>query len=372
MLRKQISKNKNATVYALDGMLSVVLAIIIIISTNAYLNRNEFNKYKTITPAEIGSDVLNILERTNKLDQFYNSNKEFFNNQLMDNENNMHGNLTNGAKILSENKFQHEIEFDGIDDYVTLPPSNQFLNNDDDFTIIIWFKTNNNVNNMTLFSLHQTANPSLGDVSITIQLIQNTTDERIAFISANQTEWSLNSYPGNFSDNNYHMISLKYDYSDSNLTMNLDLNREFSDNVANIPNFNFDSAFLGTKNSTSGFFDGRINKFLLFNKSLSKTELTNIYNNKTNFYEDDKTNLVANYELKPNIERINSEIENVLPFQYNLTLEIEDENGIKIMTQENKKIGISNKFVAAGERIIAVNDSNVSKILRGKYYAWIQ
>ena len=361
------SSSTKGTVYSLDGVLAILLAVVILVATNGYLNRIEFNKINTIAPNEMASDAFNILERTNKINKYYLDNKYFFNNSLLDNLNDNYGTLKNGIKLISNNNLNFRLNFDGIDDYVQLIDSDKLLTDNNDFSIILWFRTTKNSTPMNLITFYR--DDYLEYPALQILLRNTTTKEQISVIYNNGLTEYNNNITQDFSDNIYHMVSLSYDDSSNKISIKFD-----NDNEKTLTTYgtNFESkeAKIGAKDTSHNFFRGDIKQILIFNKTLSNIEITNIFNSNS-FFSGDTTELTAQYELQPNNNAINQHIQKLLPSQYNMIIELEDTDNTKITTGIKKEISILNKFISTGERIFTMNDNNTTKILKGRYYVWI-
>jgi hypothetical protein len=369
------------TVYALDGMLSIVLAVMILISANSFLTRIEFNKYTTLNPTEIGADIFNILERTNEINNFYLLNKEFLNNKIPDYKNNNHGKLMNNTKLTTNNFYQFSILFDGYKNYVELPVSNSLLKNDTDFTIIVWFNTKYIKEEMNLLTFYSHASGTPQITSLEIKLENKSGYKNITVENNYQTTMNKTSLEFEYNDNQNYMISVLFEKSQNKIRLNItgeDYNLGEivynSSEIENVVSTNFSSnvnAKLGTKNLTHSFFKGNINKLLIFNTTLSDNDLEQIYYNKTNIYTGTKENyIVLQYELQIKSSSITTKIRELLPIQYNMRFELENINNSIISTQEKTSTSIVKKYIYTGERILAIQDEDSTKIIRGTYYVW--
>lgn len=364
---------KKATVYALDGMLSIVLAIIILISANTFLTRIEFNRYVTLNPNEIGSDIFNILERTDKISEFYLLNKEYLNNKVLDHKNDNHAILKNNTTLKTDNFFNFYLSFDGTKNYVELPPSNNIIKNNSDFTIIIFFSTKHAKEEMNLLTLYSHALGTAEKTSIEIKLENKSGYKNITLKNNYDSTQNKTSIEYDFNNNNINMISVRYENSQKKAVLNItNENGYVSEEIENILSTNFSNANarLGTKTLSENFYKGNIHKVLIFNKTLNDDDLNDIFTNKDIIYTRNQENIVIQYELQPEASSINNQIDLLLPIQYNMRFELENINNTIISTQPRVHTSITKKYISTGERIIVVKDNEESKILRGRYYVW--
>jgi len=200
------------------------------------------------------------------------------------------GTLTGNANASSTGKFNTSFGFDGTGDYV-VTNNNIGISGANLWTMSAWVKTNTNGD----MSAGGTTNQNI--VSIGQAALNN--QEKIVSIGAiNQTRAQLNLWsvsPGNINfevDNYYNnFINIVATYNGTTL-------RAYSNGVLVLTNsralnLNDYPAYIGGRpgNSNGQYFNGYIDDVLIFNRSLSASEIASLYNAQANQYEKNFTSL---------------------------------------------------------------------------------
>ncbi|UCG68656.1 MAG: hypothetical protein JSV09_12745 [Thermoplasmata archaeon] len=93
-------------------------------------------------------------------------------NVIYDETANHHDGTIIDANWTTQGKFGNALSFDGVDDYIEIKPSDQiFGDNPDEWSYLVWFKTNNNVDDMSIISDFNADEPDpYGDANYTVNL----------------------------------------------------------------------------------------------------------------------------------------------------------------------------------------------------------
>jgi hypothetical protein len=226
-------------------------------------------------------------------------------NVIYDETNNHHDGTIIDANWTTNGKFGNALRFDGVDDYIEIKPSDQiFGDNPDEWSYMVWFKTNNDVDDMSIISDFNADVPDPhGDANYAVNLHTKYsswfgekalfTDLKCsyAFPSGSGSSWGSTStrfYP----DNNWrlHVVTVsKTDdevrwYIDGQLnasTMSLPKIDEdyFDGDMLRIgASWRFDESNTPGSDEVRWHFDGVIDEIVLFNRALSAKEIYYYYN----------------------------------------------------------------------------------------------
>jgi hypothetical protein len=121
----------------------------------------------------------------------------------------------------------------------------------------------------------------------------------------------------------------------------------------------------------TGLFTGEIDNIFIYNRTLSSSEILDLYQKKPMSTEQ----LMAKYDFNVvesgNLDSINNTIKRILPTQYKMIIQLKDNNGMTIANAPLPVASSVGNFITTGEKIILVNTSTtVRDILYARYYVW--
>ena len=352
-------RKKKGAVYTLDATFSILLTIIAITSINGYFNRISYNKFLQAQPTEIGADAINMLHRGRMLESFYLENEYFFNNTVMDVYRTNHGTFEDNAHLETEYKdyYQHFLTLDGVDDYLKITNTGDFdFGESTDFTFSLWVKTKgdgpliskgdiNNDNIYLRIDTDGTVKGSISNSDVTHSVIVN--------------------------DNQWHHIVWVVDRS-AQQEIYIDNTAEAGSSSGSHDVSNTYHPLIGAFNNSGTIIASlkcQLDDIQIFKKALGTTEINKLFNKES--LTGPSSNLVAKYSFDPKVNTINNSINDHFPRQYGMIIQLEDDQGVIIANGAQPDITSIANFIATGERIIAIKDSNkIKNIIKVRYYAW--
>tara|TARA_A100001015_G_scaffold115729_1_gene128501 strand:- start:640 stop:6105 length:5466 start_codon:yes stop_codon:yes gene_type:complete len=264
------------------------------LDTSKFTNINFIGKDSVILGQISSNNTRNYQKLTPKYDNllaYYKFDEENGSNFAYDStKNNLVGRLENFdiENSWKNGLINNGLEFDGINDYINVGQENLLYNlprgsgSGNDYTISCWVKMANNIfsgSNLDIISNNENGN--LNTVGTYIFGIRDYGSNGTAFVSS-----SLTSSTGYFksdgntdiSDNNWHLVNSVY--HNSNTTIQnyvdgvLDSNVTLTGTINGAPTSN---VFIGSRDSSTGFFKGMLDELRVFNTALSYSEIQNLY-----------------------------------------------------------------------------------------------
>ena len=353
-------RKKKGAVYTLDATFSILLTIIAITSINGYFNRISYNKFLQAQPTEIGADAINMLHRGHMLESFYLENEYFFNNTVMDTYRTNHGTFEDNAHLETyyENYYKHFLRLDGDDDYLKITNTGDFdFGDSTHFTFSLWVKTKD------YGPLISKGDVSDNDIYLRID-IDGTVKGSMGGSTVTSTDVDIR-------DNQWHHIVWVVDRSDKQ-KIYIDNDEKESTSTGSHDNSNTYSPLIGAYNNTGAITSDlscQLDDIQIFKKPLSEPEINKLFNKES--LTGASSNLVAKYSFDPKVNTINDSINDHFPRQYGMIIQLEDDQGVIIANGAQPDITSIANFIATGERIIAIKDSNkIKNIIKVRYYAW--
>ena len=170
------------------------------------------------------------------------------------------------------------LDFDGVNDYVTLDGFAGTLSNNDAFTICGLFKSNKTTGRGTWFSAHT----SSGGNIIRVWVEPAPTNDGIWFADVTTGDVQIGSYDVN--DDHWYHIALSRPQGSAGTEVTLYINGIASGTLGtgtdwgNAELFSLGQEYDGGP-SVSDFFDGQIAGFKIFNTALTAAQVADLYNN---------------------------------------------------------------------------------------------
>ena len=170
-------------------------------------------------------------------------------------------------------KFGNAAVFNGSSSVITLPLSN-WLASTSAKSCSVWFKTSvTSGGNRAIVS-------DYGDGSaFNFDCFLKPSSGKIEISSRRGTNYYADSSSGNFNDGNWHLAVIVDDIPNSSLKLYVDNNLEVSISTGSA-SINSSVLYIGTY-SSGYYFDGSIDQVRIFDKALSSTERTTLYNETT-------------------------------------------------------------------------------------------
>lgn len=170
-------------------------------------------------------------------------------------------------------KFGNAAVFNGSSSVITLPLSN-WLASTSAKSCSVWFKTSvTSGGNRAIVS-------DYGDGSaFNFDCFLKPSSGKIEISSRRGTNYYADSSSGNFNDGNWHLAVIVDDIPNSSLKLYVDDNLEVSISTGSA-SINSSVLYVGTY-SSGYYFDGSIDQIRIFDKALSSTERTTLYNETT-------------------------------------------------------------------------------------------
>ncbi len=368
-MKRRKTSSKRGAVFSLDATLAILFSIIVIISVNAYFNRITYNKMFLGHPSEAASDVMNLMQKTNLLESFYLENEFFFNNTVMDSKGLNHGTYNAPAYIISNtyNYYDHRLVLDGSNGYVNVSNAPELnFDADDDFSISLWVKRESNNEDILI---------SKGDIDDEVLTLKIDSIGQVVAIVASET---LTSSQTITNDNLWHQIVLVVQKSTTDSIKIYIDNQTATPAQLNIVTPKSPSStndmLIGVGEQTSlltSYFKGELDDIIFFSKALSTTEINKLYAKES----INPNIIIAKYDFNPivskTIKSINNSIDNYLPKQYAMIVQMKDSNNIIISNGQQPDVSSVNNFITSGERMVTINKSDeIINIVRVRYYAW--
>ena len=199
------------------------------------------------------------------------------------------GSAKNGAAQNASGKFNASFSFDGTNDYVNVPNSQSItFTSHNNFTFSAWIYPISNLGDRAIFE-----KGGVFDLTGWMALIQ--ADQKFWFCTGG-CNIPVKSTSNIISNQWWHVVGVKH-----GTTADIYVNSVLETANANFGNITNDSgvdALIGAYNyaatpsiSPAGFFYGKIDEVLIFNRSLSASEVLALYNASANQYQNNFTNL---------------------------------------------------------------------------------
>jgi len=165
--------------------------------------------------------------------------------------------------------------FDGVDDYVEVADDDSLDFGTGDFSVSAWFKTSDGINQMDIISrvgntgaqhVFFEVNRSVQNGKLTIT-IRDADSDKADVVSQNSV-----------ADNKWHYLTVVWNDSANNVKFYLDNALEGQDTNANVDTvFNDGNILIGSLTPTQRFFNGSIDEVRIYNKALTQSEITKLY-----------------------------------------------------------------------------------------------
>lgn len=192
--------------------------------------------------------------------------------------NNNDGTLYNGTSFITTQYNQKAFNFDGINDYIQLPTNFFSQNNNDPFSLSVWFMSNSGKG--TILGQQNNEPPGNGSGWVEAIYIDNYGKVRTSCF------WGGNTTPPQttniLNDGLWHNITVTYEnnsrktYVDGILDNTWAVSQNsYSDNYYYFIGGGKSS---GWTDSVADYFSGSISNFLFYNKKLTDEEVTQNYN----------------------------------------------------------------------------------------------
>lgn len=372
--KKKRINGKKSLIYTLDAALAVLFALVILFAVNGYIGRINYNKVLLAQPAEIGSDVLNILQRGEYLNDFYIDNQWFFNRSIIDSQGANHGTLNKSAELdtAKDDYYDYWLSLDGVDDYanITCANANGIYGGAYNVSISAWVKVKDDAtrkfiyhdaweNDETRLSIELDGNEKVkvyarsvpGDSNGDQTLLANNavaadTWQHIAVV-VDASQGSISIFVNGALDNSG---SATFDETRFNTSAKIHKTR------------------IGSNVSDESYFNGLIDDMQIFNKNLTTSQVNELYNK-----QPVTEGLLAKYDFNIVTKDLNNSIDTILPSQYVIVVQMKN-NESKIIANSKKPYPSSiNNFIVSAERIIAVNQSkNIVDFAKARSFIWVK
>ncbi|MFC1942131.1 LamG domain-containing protein [Chloroflexota bacterium] len=175
-----------------------------------------------------------------------------------------------GASWVNEGKFGSALSFDGDDDYVQFPPSNQILDIDN-FTIQTWFQTSHNhpvygSGEGRMVNLHR-KNPGTTSTSAVSLYVEQ---DKIGLLYHTGSTHAWLKYDVDYHDDEWHRITATHDGDTYRLYYD---GIEVASQNDTFGDFGTIPAYLGTYNSSERFFKGYLDEVAIWTRALNADEI---------------------------------------------------------------------------------------------------
>jgi len=273
------------------GLLEAPVITEVIINTSAggnataenitvfYTNNN--TSAKNITDWKLNGTSITILnmpfEKVN--DPVINATKDYSGNDNNGSEVGVTWNATGGYDGFGT------YDFDGSASYIDLGDT-AYISNEEDYSISTWIKAGTNTNAGSIYTEQDGTNT----VNLNLFLEQN---DKVIRFQIYDGAWKIENGTTPLNDNQWHHIALTQN-NGTGLKV-------YVDGVAEIDNSTFSHATSGSQEPRIGtrlaggspglFFNGNIDDFIIFNRTLSEDQILALYNNKTDLISSDETSV---------------------------------------------------------------------------------
>ena len=194
------------------------------------------------------------------------------------------GTNTNGAYQSAMGKIGGSAVFDGVNDYINLTRINVSTST---FSVSGWFKTSI-VGYKYIFNLEI---PGSNYIEV-----RTTSGNKIQTeVKSNNGTYAEVTSTDNYLDNNWHFFTISY--NGTNLNLFVDNTQKSSSNVAFGSFNNYTGNYIGIARPTEALFNGSIDDVRIYNRSLSVTEISNLYNIEKIQYNDTITGTNQNSDF---------------------------------------------------------------------------
>lgn len=204
--------------------------------------------------------------------------------KLDNNANDAHGSnngTVNGATYTASGKINGAYDFDGVNDFISLP--NNFNFGTSGLTISAWIKTTEATNNGEILFIQDDYNSHNPLIEFTIKS-NGTVIVRVRG-QTNTANFFSETSTTTVNDGNWHHLVLVFDDANDTGYLYIDGSEELSATGRTTTNINFGAGFptIGKVlqnwvSSSVYYFDGIIDEFAIWNRPLSSTEVGELYN----------------------------------------------------------------------------------------------
>jgi hypothetical protein len=222
---------------------------------------------------------------------------------IFDSSGNGHDGTINGAAWYPDGRTGRALSFNGVDDYVQLPPANQILNGDA-FTVHLWFKTNVNhpVYGGTegrLVNFHR-VDPGNNSMSALALYVEENKVGLLYYNENNTHVWV--KYDACYYDDIWHSLAVTHDMSMYRLYLDgievASQNDTFSD-------FGSMNALMGSYDGMSRFYNGVLDEVNIWNRTLSADEIAALQSPETPMAQFDVKHALINFTTEDKEDKIN-------------------------------------------------------------------
>jgi len=224
-------------------------------------------------------------------------------NVIYDETDNHHDGTIVGANWTTNGRFGNALSFDGLDDYVKVKPMDKmFGDNPDGWTYFVWFRTNNNMYNMTIMSDYSAGYPGWKydhthaiDLRLYIEKPPNVKMIKSTIGYVNMGSGSARDF--NYPDDNWHFVAVTISKTEDEWKFHLDgVKPPAWTNVGGTTYDYFDNDlfYIGGQwqldppgiPGTGGLilpFQGILDEIVLFDRALTAQEIIDYYNSGKEF-----------------------------------------------------------------------------------------
>jgi len=181
------------------------------------------------------------------------------------------GTIHGGAKLTKDGKFGSAMEFDGVDDYITVADSPS-LDITDEFTLSIWISTKQNISGFWVAVLGKHFSSTDGSYLL---FIGENGPNQVCFYAVNSAKQTGYLVPGvTINDGNWHNAAGVYDGSE----MRLYIDGVIKKNVALKKPIQLTNHPLTIAKRTDGgnYFNGKVDDAVIFKSALSEDKLKKV------------------------------------------------------------------------------------------------
>ena len=185
---------------------------------------------------------------------------------------NYNGTLVNGATY-GTGKINQGFSFDGVNDYVSVG-SRQIFNNTQSFTFSCWINANQ-IRNRMLITNANTINDGAN-----LAVWSDGVSRKLALIGGNGSGDSTFGNTTLSTSTWYHLVAVHtpYDGVNSNVTFYVNGSNDGTGMFDAGTSLSVGNQYIGTNTTFGGFFNGIIDEIGIWNRELTPSEVTELYN----------------------------------------------------------------------------------------------